>query len=74
MTGFARLGKLQDITAIIGYDPEDHIYHCKLQYVDPQITVEFKETEIKRLAPERLNSLLQNLRALTHFEQPLIDH
>ncbi|QLL34151.1 hypothetical protein HG536_0F04780 [Torulaspora globosa] len=74
LSKYARMNKLQDIISIVGYDPDEKIYHCKLQCVDPQITIAFEEDEIQKLPHQRFRSLLQNLKTLTDFEHPVEDH
>ncbi|QLQ79680.1 hypothetical protein HG537_0C03280 [Torulaspora globosa] len=68
-----KLNKSRDTIPIIGYDPDDKRYHCKLKNVDPQIRVAFKEDERRRLPKQRSDSLLRNLQILTKFENPRED-
>ncbi|CCD27225.1 uncharacterized protein NDAI_0K00353 [Naumovozyma dairenensis CBS 421] len=67
-----RLQRLEEITSIIGYSLNDKIYYCKMKDVDPRLTVEYPEEELRNLSKPRLDSLLRNFNQLeTEEEKPV---
>lgn len=63
-THLERVKRVNEISAVVGYDKDNKIYYCRMTDVDPTIAVEFSEEEFNTISQQRRSSLINNFNQL----------